>query len=264
MDTDVVVLGTGAAGLVAALAAAEQGASVALFEKGDVVGGTTALSGGLCWVPVNPHMRAAGIADSREDALAYLDSLSLGMIDPTLAAALVDTGPEVVAWLEANTPVRFEVVRGYPDYHPEHPGGKPGGGRSLDPGLYCFQDLGPWADRVARPARNPYLTLTETPLGGGDGTVAPEVLADRTARDVRGCGQALVGALLARLPGPGHRTGPGGPRRRARRRRTVVSQAWPSTAPMARSASGPAAAWCWPPVASSGTSSWSAPSCAAR
>ncbi len=196
MDTDVVVLGTGAAGLVAALAAAEQGASVALFEKGDVVGGTTALSGGLCWVPVNPHMRAAGIADSREDALAYLDSLSLGMIDPALAAALVDSGPEVVAWLEANTPVRFEVVRGYPDYHPEHPGGKPGGGRSLDPGLYCFQDLGPWADRVARPARNPYLTLTETPLGGGDGTVAPEVLADRTARDIRGCGQALVGALL--------------------------------------------------------------------
>ena len=155
MDTDVVVLGTGAAGLVAALAAAEQGASVALFEKGDVVGGTTAISGGLCWVPVNPHMRAEGIADSREDALAYLDSLSLGMIDPSLAAALVDTGPEVVAWLEANTPVRFEVVRGYPDYHPEHPGGKPGGGRSLDPGLYCFQDLGPWADRVARPARNP-------------------------------------------------------------------------------------------------------------
>ena len=55
MDTDVVVLGTGAAGLVAALAAAEQGASVGLFEKGDVVGGTTALSGGLCWVPDNPQ-----------------------------------------------------------------------------------------------------------------------------------------------------------------------------------------------------------------
>jgi succinate dehydrogenase/fumarate reductase flavoprotein subunit len=53
MDADVVVLGTGAAGLVAALAAAEHGATVALLEKGDVIGGTTALSGGTCWVPNN-------------------------------------------------------------------------------------------------------------------------------------------------------------------------------------------------------------------
>jgi 3-oxosteroid 1-dehydrogenase len=87
-------------------------------------------------------------------------------------------------------------VRGFPDYHPEHPGGKPGGGRSLDPGLFPFPVLGPWADKVARPTRNPHLTLTEMPLGGGDGFLDPEVLADRRERDVRGCGQALVGALL--------------------------------------------------------------------
>ena len=194
---DVVVLGTGASGLVAALAAAEQGASVALFEKGSQVGGTSAISGGTCWVPNNRHMAEAGIADSREDALAYLASLSHGMIDATMAEVLVDEGPKVIEWIETNTPVRFQVVRGFPDYHPEHPGGRAGGGRSLDPGLFSFEALGPWADRVARPARNPYLTLVETPLGGGDGIVDRAVLAERRQHDVRGCGQALIGGLLA-------------------------------------------------------------------
>ncbi len=79
---DVVVLGTGAAGLVEALAAAEGGASVGLFEKADRVGGTTAISGGGCWVPGNAQMAASGIADSRDDALRYLASLSFGHIRP--------------------------------------------------------------------------------------------------------------------------------------------------------------------------------------
>ena len=194
---DVVVLGTGAAGLAAALAAHEFGASVGLFEKGDVVGGTTALSGGIVWIPNNPHAAAAGLADSREEALAYLDSLSLGMIDPELAETLVDTGPDVVRWLEATTPLRFEVVRGYPDYHPEHPGGKPAGGRSLDPGLFNYVDLGEWADRVARTPNVPRLRLLEIPLGGGSGTIDPAVQVERDRLDARGRGHALVGALLA-------------------------------------------------------------------
>src|SRR5215204_1627147 len=88
---DVVVLGTGAAGLVAAIAAHDAGAAVGLYEKADVVGGTTALSGGIVWVPNNPQAAAAGISDSRADALTYLDSLSLGMIDRTLVETLIDT-----------------------------------------------------------------------------------------------------------------------------------------------------------------------------
>jgi succinate dehydrogenase/fumarate reductase flavoprotein subunit len=193
---DVVVLGTGAAGLVAAVAAHDAGASVAVYEKGDALGGTTALSGGIVWIPNNPHMAELGLDDSRADALAYLDALSLGIIQPEMAAALVDSGPEVVAWLERETPVRLRVVRGYPDYHPEHPGGKPGGGRSLDPGLFGFEQLGAWADRVVCPTPVPYMDLLESRLGGGTGKIAPELLAERRARDQRGRGQALVGALL--------------------------------------------------------------------
>ncbi len=197
-SVDVVVLGTGGAGLVAATAAADAGASVALVEKGDRVGGTTALSGGTTWIPANPHQRAAGVVDDRAAALAYLESLSHGLIDPELAAAFVDTGPEFVRWIEAATPVRYHVVPGLPDYHPEHPGGLPRGGRSLDPALFSFRRLGAWADRVVPAERVPRLQLTETPLGGGSGVAADE-RARRREEDLRGCGHALVGGLLAAL-----------------------------------------------------------------
>jgi 3-oxosteroid 1-dehydrogenase len=193
---DVVVLGTGAAGLVAALAAAEQGASVGLFEKTDRIGGTTAISGGGCWVPCNAQMAASGIADSRDDALRYLASLSFGHIRPGFAEAFVDDGPRVFRWLESAAALRMKVVSGYPDYHPERPGGKPGGGRTLEPELFSFRRLADWADRVVAGHRNPHLMLSDTTLGGGTGHLDQQVQARREAEDLRGCGAALVGPLL--------------------------------------------------------------------
>ena len=193
---DVVVLGTGAAGLVAALAAAEQGASVGLFEKTDRVGGTTAISGGGCWVPCNAQMAASGIADSRDDALRYLASLSFGHIRPGFAEAFVDDGPRVFRWLESAAALRMKIVSGYPDYHPERPGGKPAGGRTLEPELFSFRQLADWADRVVAGHRNPHLMLSDTTLGGGTGHLDQQVQARREAEDLRGCGAALVGPLL--------------------------------------------------------------------
>ncbi len=84
-EVDVIVLGTGAAGLTAAIIAHEHGARVGVFEKAATVGGTSASSGGQIWIPNNPHQRAIGRADSREDALRYLMALSHGMIDQLLA-----------------------------------------------------------------------------------------------------------------------------------------------------------------------------------
>lgn len=193
---DVVVLGTGAAGLVAALAAAEQGASVGLFEKADHVGGTTAISGGACWVPCNAQMAASRIADSRDDALRYLASLSFGHIRPGFAEAFIDDGPRVFRWLESASALRMKIVSGYPDYHPERPGGKPGGGRTLEPELFSFRHLAGWADRVVPSHRNAHLMLSDTTLGGGTGHLDEEVQARRKADDLRGCGAALVGPLL--------------------------------------------------------------------
>ena len=84
-EFDVVVLSTGAAGLTAAIRASAQGADVGLFEKADRIGGTAAWSGGMAWIPGNPHMAAAGATDSRAEALTYLTSLSNGMIDSRAA-----------------------------------------------------------------------------------------------------------------------------------------------------------------------------------
>ena len=164
---DVVVLGTGAAGLTAAIAAHEGGAPVAVFEKADLVGGTTAWSGGQVWIPNNPHMPEVGVEDSREKALTYIMSLSRDMLEPRLVEAYVDAGPEMVELLEAKTPVQFYAVPGMPDYHPEFPGGSPGGGRTLECPIYPFDELGEWADRVTPSPyfADPHITMSETPLG---------------------------------------------------------------------------------------------------
>lgn len=196
---DVVVLGTGAAGLAAAVTAASYGASVALVEKGDKVGGTSAWSGGMVWIPNNPHMRSKGIADNVDDARRYLTSMSHGMIEDSLAESFLVNGPEVIRWLEANTPVQFTIVDGMPDYHPEHPGGCVTGGRSLECDLYPFGELGEWAERVTVGAQNakPYFRMSETPIGSPIPVrLDPGELARRKAGNLRGVGQSLVGRLL--------------------------------------------------------------------
>ena len=199
METfDVIVLGTGAAALTAAIRASAGGASVGLFEKADTVGGTSAWSGGMVWIPMNPHMASLGIEDSREEVLTYLQSLSHGLIDMDLAGALVDAGPEAVTWLEQNTPVRFQIIKDFPDYHPERPGAKPGGGRSLECPLFPYVELGEWQHRVTvGPQLSGNIMMSETSLGrGAPQGVDPSELERRKIRDERGAGQGLIGALL--------------------------------------------------------------------
>jgi succinate dehydrogenase/fumarate reductase flavoprotein subunit len=192
-------LGTGAAGLVAALAASDEGASVGVYEKSALIGGTTSMSGGIIWMPNNHLQEAAGKRDSRADALAYLDALSLGQIDSDLAATFVDVGPEMLRWVHEHTPCEFHLVPEYPDYHPEHPGGKPDGGRSVDNGLFAFTELGGWADRIRNQRGANPVMLVETPLGGATSTPPADVIAARLAGRENGMGLALVGALLRGL-----------------------------------------------------------------
>ena len=197
LEVDVAVLGSGASATTAAILAADNGAEVALLERAEVVGGTTAISGGVLWLPNNHHMAEAGIEDSREDALAYLNSLSLGMMDDELVETLIDTGPEMLRYMEENTPVSLHVFEGYPDYHPENPGGKPEGGRSLDNDLFPFEELGPWADRINHQPDAVFFpaTMLEIDTKRID-DVPPDVMAERQARDMRSTGQALAGSLI--------------------------------------------------------------------
>ena len=197
METhDVIVLGCGPAGLAAALAAHEAGASVVLLERDARVGGTGAVSGGVIWVADNPRMRAAGMEDSREEALAYFRSLDHGdLVDETLAA-FVDRGPEALAFLEDIGALKVALLEGYPDYYLDRPGAKPEGGRALDHDLFALGELGDWAGRITAIEDVKPMMLRETPLGGGTGVVEPEEMARRIAADERGFGQAMVGRLL--------------------------------------------------------------------
>ncbi|WP_273676554.1 FAD-dependent oxidoreductase [Erythrobacter fulvus] len=195
-NVDVIVLGTGAAGMAAALAAHEAGAKVALVERFDRIGGTSAISGGVIWVADNPRMRAAGMPDSREEALAYFRSLDHGdLVDETLEA-FVDKGPEALAFLESIDALKVAVLPGYPDYYLDRPGAKPEGSRALDHDLFDLPELGDWAAKIYAIEEPKPLMLRETPLGGATSTPPLEVLGQRMAARQCGFGQAMVARLL--------------------------------------------------------------------
>ena len=100
--TDVLVAGSGAAGLTAALAAAAGGARVVLAERSDELGGTTALSFGRVWVPASHHAPS----DRKEAARAYLTGLFSGRY-PEMAEAFVAGAPEMARFVEHHSPLRF-------------------------------------------------------------------------------------------------------------------------------------------------------------
>ena len=102
-DYDVIVLGTGAAGLTAAVTAAELGAKVGLFEKGATIGGTTVYSGGMIWIPLNQH-EPPEKGDTREQAAEYLKALSNDTITDEMAETYLDVGPEMVRSSSAPSP----------------------------------------------------------------------------------------------------------------------------------------------------------------
>ena len=195
-DTDILIIGAGAAGLTAALSAHDSGAQVTIIDKGDQLGGTAAISGGIVWVADNPQMKAAGIEDSSEAALAYFQSLNHGEMDGDVLAAFVREGPAALSFLREAGALKLSILEGYPDYYLDRPGAKPEGGRALDNDLFDFRALGDWADKVFNDGMIHRMMLRETPLGGGSGMIDPAEMQRRTEQDWRGFGQALVGRLL--------------------------------------------------------------------
>jgi len=195
-EFDIVVLGAGASGMMAALSAHENGSSVGIFEKQSLIGGTAGISGGIIWAPMNSHMKKAGIDDDRSKSIEYFMSLSQGDINQPLLEAFIDNCGEALDFLEEKTDAKFSILDGYPDYYLDRPGALKGGGRALDNHLFDFSILGDWASKVRNNGMPLPLTLAETPLGGGTGVIPDDIMSERLEKDSRGFGQALVGALL--------------------------------------------------------------------
>lgn len=143
---DVVVVGTGAGGLTAALLARSEGLEVLVLEKAEHIGGTSAWSGGVIWAPDNHLMHAAGVADSAEDGLAYLEAV-VGDDGPATTTArkraYVENIPDMMRFLE-RLGMEWVYADGAIDYYPEEPGGMGSRGRSVNARMFDTRELGDW------------------------------------------------------------------------------------------------------------------------
>src|SRR6202049_4249970 len=140
-EYDVVVVGSGAAGMVAALTAAHQGLSTGVIEKAAHFGGSTARSGGGVWIPNNEILKRDGVTDTPEAARRYLHGIIGDIVEPERIDAYLERGPEMLSFVLKHTPLKMCWVPGYSDYYPEAPGGRPGG-RSIEPKPFNANKLG--------------------------------------------------------------------------------------------------------------------------
>ncbi len=139
-ETDILVFGSGIGGLSAALFAAKAGQSVVLCEKTGQIGGTTATSGGIAWIPGNAHAREDGIDDPIDRARTYLKHELGNYYRADLVDAFLESGGDALAELEKDTDVGFHVNK-RADYHADQVGGALSG-RSLEADNFDGRELG--------------------------------------------------------------------------------------------------------------------------
>ncbi|WP_354056081.1 3-oxosteroid 1-dehydrogenase [Dietzia sp. 2505] len=209
-EFDVVVVGSGGAGMTAALAAAKKGLSVVLVEKAAHYGGSTARSGGGVWIPGNSVLRRDGVQDTPEAARTYLRAIVGDVVAPERIDAYVDRGPEVLDFVLDNSPLEMEWVVDYSDYYPEAPGGRLGG-RSVEPKPFDLRQLGSEASRLEPPyAKAPanmvvkqsdyrWLNLLQRPTTKGFRrsvrVTMRMLLAKARGANMVGMGRALIAAM---------------------------------------------------------------------
>jgi 3-oxosteroid 1-dehydrogenase len=148
---DFLVVGSGAGAMAAALRAHDLGLDTLLVEKGDQYGGSTAMSGGVCWVGNNVYMKKYGLADSDEEVLAYLKHITKGEVPEEYLVTYRDESKRMVEYFREKTRVTFDPLDQYTDYYPEAPGGKLGG-RSMEPDPIDGSLLGADFPLLKRPA----------------------------------------------------------------------------------------------------------------
>ncbi len=161
-EYDVVIVGSGAAGLSAALRAGHLGAKVLVIEKAPIIGGTTAMSGGCIWVPNHHHQARLGVQDSADDAMNYIRAVSPAgwhNAEEPLWQAFVDEAPQMLRFVEDQTPITFNPNRD-PDPYAEVKGGK-AFGRNVSAGPIRAVQAGAWKDKIRRPAVNVELSYEE-------------------------------------------------------------------------------------------------------
>lgn len=191
---DLVVIGSGCAGMTAALVARRAGATVAVLEKAEKLGGTTAAGGGVMWAPDNHLMGSRDFTDTSQDAAAYVRAATGGRLSEQEISWYVATSAEAVRFLDEHTRVDYAPLS-RPDYHMDWPGATPGG-RGLDHREFDPSVVPGLAEALRQPAYLPLITMDERDQLHG-AAPDPQLLAARAERGVRTMGGALAGALTA-------------------------------------------------------------------
>ncbi len=140
-EVDVLVVGSGAGAMTAALGAAQAGLEVLIIEKAAVYGGTSATSGGGLWITCNHLMPGVGIEDNPDDAAAYLTALTGNDVPAANVASFAKNGARMLQWIMETSHAQFISMAEYADYYQHIPGARPGG-RSIDPLPYDARELG--------------------------------------------------------------------------------------------------------------------------
>jgi 3-oxosteroid 1-dehydrogenase len=196
---DVLCVGSGAGGMSAAITAAEAGASVLVVEKDHKLGGVTGISSGQCWLGNNSLASAAGIADSRQETIDYLQHLSQGLADAESREGFIDGANATVDFLSETIGIPFKVVKDYPDYYyPAVEGSKPSG-RYLEVEPFVAAELGEWAQHSIVTSYGPgyaYTSSQEWVNHQAGGQPIWECLEAHLSKDERCAGAGLAAHLL--------------------------------------------------------------------
>src|SRR5207249_1138513 len=199
---DVIILGAGIAGLAGALAAQALGLQSVVLEKAAALGGETVHSYGFVWVGQNHLARDAGIADSRDEVLAYLRFLGGGNVDERRLSTFVDRAPEAVKFF-ADCGIRFQLLRNVTDHYYDSAPGSHSFGRTVEAELISGDELGDWRDRVLVPHDVPcFVTAEEQIAWGGINSSShwdTDRVAERRRKDMRGKGLGLICWFVAAL-----------------------------------------------------------------
>ncbi len=150
MEKDVIIAGSGAAGLTAAVVAALGGLDVLLAEKTSFIGGASAFSGGGCWVPGSHLMAEAGFQDSKQDAVRYVQAIVGNWLKPEMLDAYLENAPRMLEFMLKETAVDYMIQPYSPDYQPEKSGARLDG-RLLSPVPYDGRLLGEYFSLVRPP-----------------------------------------------------------------------------------------------------------------
>ena len=191
---DLVLVGSGGGSFCAALIARLAGYKPLIIEKEDLIGGSTAMSGGVLWIPNNPVMHRAGVPDSLDRARQYFDAV-VGDAGPAASAARRDaflqTGPRLVTFLE-RLGMKFTRGEGYSDYYDEKLGGEPRS-RSIVAEIFDAHELGTWEPKLR--------TYEFLPFPAHIFEVGPAALAHRCWSGRRIALKLMGRALWAKLTG---------------------------------------------------------------